>query len=162
MACLYQGEYEHDGHFRTKLTQLLHLGLVTLTLADLLLGGLAELDGLFDREIPSIALNVAGGLECVVVAVQLEGNLMWRLLLEIRGIVQRQDVGRTCAVSLTLLVEEKKAFAGLAGPGDDCVGNLGLLATKVQIELLRGDGLIVQPKLLLGGNQRPAVCEPFA
>jgi hypothetical protein len=122
---------------------------------DLLLGGLGELNSLLDREVPAITLCVAGGLEGVGAATDLEGELVGRLLLEVGGLVQRKDIGRVCAVGVTLLVEEEQTLASLGGPGSDGVCNIGLLAAEEQVEVLGLDGSIAKPELLLGGDQGP-------
>jgi len=53
----------------------------------------------------------------VLVAGDLEGELMGRSLLEVGGLVERNDTSGLSTVTLTLLVEEEEALAGLAGPG---------------------------------------------
>ena len=57
----------------------------------------------------------------MLVAGNLESELMGRSLLEVGGLVERNDTGRLSAVALALLVEEEEALAGLAGPGSDGV-----------------------------------------
>jgi hypothetical protein len=100
-----------------KHTQLLHLGLVDLAVTDRLLGSLAELDRLLDRLVPAITLSVVAGLEAVLVAGDLESELMRRSLLEVSGLVERNDTGGLSTVTLALLVEEEQTLAGLASPG---------------------------------------------
>lgn len=138
-----------------KPTQLLHLGLVALAVTDRLLGSLAELDGLLDRLVPAITLNVAVGLEAVLVTADLEGELVGRGLLEVGGVVESNDTSRLGAVALALLVEVQEAVAGLAGPGGHGVGDLGLLATEVEAKVLGSDGGVVEPELLLGESELP-------
>lgn len=46
---------------------------------------------------------------------------MWRLLLQVSGLVKSEDVVWVCAVGLVLLVEEEQALSGLAGPCNDVV-----------------------------------------
>jgi hypothetical protein len=104
-----------------KHTQLLNLGLVSLAGTDRLLGGFAKLDGLLNGLVPAVTLSIVAGLEAVLVARNLESELMWRSLLEVGGLVERNDTSRLSAVALTLLVEEEEALAGLAGPGSDGV-----------------------------------------
>jgi hypothetical protein len=91
----------------------------------------------------------------VLVAGDLKGELVGRGLLEVGGVVESNDAGRLGAVTLALLVEEEKALAGLAGPGGHGVGNVGLLATEVETKVLRGDGRVVEPELLLGESELP-------
>lgn len=79
------------------------------------------------------------------------------LLLQVSGLIERKDVVRVCAIRVILLVEEEQALAGLTGPCNDGVCGLGLLAAKVQVEILRGHGSVVEPELFLGGDERPAV-----
>jgi hypothetical protein len=140
---------------RDEHTQLLNLGLVALAVANGLLGGLAKLDRLLDRLVPAIALSVAVGLEAVLVAGDLKGELVGRGLLEVGGVVESNDASRLGAVTLALLVEEEEALAGLAGVGGDGVRNLGLLATEVETQVLRSDGRVVEPELLLGESELP-------
>ena len=140
---------------RDEHTQLLDLGLVALAVADGLLGGLAKLDRLLDRLVPAITLSVAVGLEAVLVAGDLEGELMGRGLLEVGSVVESNDASRLGAVTLALLVEEEEALAGLAGPGGHGVGDLGLLATEVETQVLRGDSRVVETELLLGESELP-------
>jgi len=104
-----------------KHTQLLDLRLVGLAITDRLLGGLAKLDRLLDRLVPAVTLSIVAGLEAVLVAGNLESELMGRGLLEVGGLVERNDTGGLSAVALTLLVEEEQTLAGLAGPGSDGV-----------------------------------------
>jgi hypothetical protein len=104
-----------------KRTQLLHLGLVDLAVANRLLGSLAELDRLLDRLVPAITLSVAVGLEAVLVTADLEDELMGRGLLQVGGLVERNDTSGLSAIALALLVEEEKTLAGLAGPCSDGV-----------------------------------------
>ena len=108
-------------HIIHKHTQLLDLRLVSLTGTDRLLGSLAKLDGLLNRLVPAITLGIVAGLEAVLVAGDLESELMGRSLLEVGGLVERNDTSGLSAVALTLLVEEEEALAGLAGPGSDGV-----------------------------------------
>ena len=49
-----------------------------------------------------------------------------------------------------VLNEEKETLSGLAGPSDDGVGDLGLLAAKVLAQVVRVDGLLAEPEILLG------------
>ena len=121
---------------------------------DLLLGSLADFDGLLDRDEPAVPLGVVGRLEGVAASVKLEGELMRRLLLQVGGIVEIQHSGGAEAVGVTFPVEEQEAFAGLAGPGNDGVGDLGLLAAHVEVQVLSGDGVIAQPEFLLGWDER--------
>jgi hypothetical protein len=144
-----------NGQRRDQHTQLLDLSLVALAVADGLLGGLSKLDRLLDRLVPAIALSIAGGLEAVLVAGDLKGELVGRGLLEVGGVVESNDASGLGAVTLALLVEEEKALAGLACPGGDGVGDLGLLATEVETKVLRGDGRVVEPELLLGESELP-------
>jgi hypothetical protein len=88
---------------------------------DLLLGGLSKFDGLLDGEVPAIALGVAGGLECVRVGADLEGEGVGRLLLQVGSFIKSKDVVRVCPVGVVLLVEEEQALAGLAGPRNNGV-----------------------------------------
>ena len=104
-----------------KHTQLLDLRLVGLAVTDRLLGGLAKLDRLLDRLVPAVTLSIVAGLEAVLVAADLESELMGRGLLEVSGLVEGNDTSGLGAVTLTLLVEEEQALAGLAGPGSDGV-----------------------------------------
>ena len=62
---------------------------------------------------------------------------------------QVQDTSRVLLL-VGVLDEEKKALAGLAGPGDNRVGSLGLLAAEVLPEVVGGDGLLAEPEVLLG------------
>ena len=59
-------------------TQLLDLRLVALAVTNGLLGGLAELDRLLDRLVPAITLGIVVSLEAVLVAGDLEGELVGR------------------------------------------------------------------------------------
>ena len=138
-----------------KHTQLLDLRLVGLAVKDRLLGGLAKLDRLLDRLVPAVTLSIVVGLEAVLVAGDLESELVGRSLLEVGGLVEGNDTSGLGAVTLTLLVEEEQALAGLAGPGGHGVGDLGLFATQVETKVLRGDGGIVEPELLLGESELP-------
>lgn len=106
---------------RDEHTQLLDLGLVALAVADGLLGGLAKLDRLLNRLVPAVTLSIVAGLEAVLVAGNLESELVGRSLLKVGGLVERNDTSGLSAVALTLLVEEEEALAGLAGPGSDGV-----------------------------------------
>lgn len=58
--------------------------LVSLAAYNTLLGLLGLGNGLLNREVPAITLSIVGGLERVLVAVKLEGELVLGLLLEIR------------------------------------------------------------------------------
>lgn len=58
--------------------------LVSLAGYNTLLGLLGLGNGLLNREVPAITLSIVGGLERVLVAVKLEGELVLGLLLEIR------------------------------------------------------------------------------
>ena len=91
----------------------------------------------------------------MLVAGDLKGELVGGGLLEVGGVVESNDASGLGAVTLALLVEEEKALAGLACPGGDGVGDLGLLATEVETKVLRGDGGIVEPELLLGESELP-------
>ena len=104
-----------------KHTQLLDLRLVSLAVTDRLLGGLAELDRLLDRLVPAVTLSIVAGLEAVLVARNLESELVGRSLLEVGGLVEGNDTSRLGAVTLALLVEEEETLAGLAGPSSDGV-----------------------------------------
>jgi hypothetical protein len=104
-----------------KRTQLLHLGLVDLAVTNRLLGSLTELDRLLDRLVPAITLSIAVGLEAVLVTADLEDELMGRGLLQVGGLVERNDTSGLSAIALALLVEEEKTLAGLAGPCSDGV-----------------------------------------
>jgi hypothetical protein len=57
---------------------------------------------------------------------------------------------------IRVLDEEKKALSGLAGPSNDGVGDLGLLAAKVLAQVVRGDGLLSEPEVLLGKAESTA------
>lgn len=57
------------------------------------------------------------------------------------------------AVGLVLLVEEEQALAGLAGPCNDSVRDLRLLATEEEIEVLGCNGLVAEPEFLLGWDE---------
>ena len=57
----------------------------------------------------------------MLVAVDVEGELVGVSLLEVSGLVERDDTSGLGAVTLTLLVEEEQALAGLAGPSSDGV-----------------------------------------
>lgn len=48
-----------------------------------------------------------------------------------------------------VLDEEEQSLSGLAGPGNNGVSNLGLLAAKVVAEVGGGDGLLAEPEVLL-------------
>lgn len=104
-----------------KHTQLLDLRLVGLAGTNRLLGGLAKLDRLLDRLVPAVTLSIVAGLEAVLVAGDLESELVGRSLLEVGGLVERNDTSGLSAVALALLVEEEEALASLAGPGSDGV-----------------------------------------
>lgn len=104
-----------------KHTQLLDLGLVGLAVTDRLLGGLAKLNRLLDRLVPAVTLSIVAGLEAVLVAGNLESELVGRSLLEVGGLVEGNDTSGLGAVTLALLVEEEQALAGLASPGSDGV-----------------------------------------
>lgn len=78
---------------------------------------------------------------------------MGGLLLQLGGLVESEDVVGVCPVRIVLLVEEEQALAGLAGPRNDGVCDLGLLAAEVQVKVLRGDGSVVEPELLLGCDE---------
>jgi len=49
-----------------------------------------------------------------------------------------------------VLDEEKKTLSSLAGPSDNRVGNLGLLATEVLPQVVGGNRLLAEPEVLLG------------
>lgn len=49
-----------------------------------------------------------------------------------------------------VLDEEQKALSGLAGPRNNRVSNLGLLATKVLAQVGGRDWLLAEPEVLLG------------
>lgn len=91
----------------------------------------------------------------MLVAADVESELVGRGLLEVGGVVESNDTSRLGTVALALLVEEEKALAGLAGPGGDGVRDLGLLATQVEAEVLGIDGGVVEPELLLGESELP-------
>lgn len=57
----------------------------------------------------------------MLVAGNLESELVGRGLLEVGGLVEGNDTSGLGAVTLTLLVEEEQALAGLAGPSSDGV-----------------------------------------
>ena len=132
------------------------LGLVALATMDGGLLRLANLHSTLERDEPTITLSVVGSLQGVLLAVDPEDDLVWVVLLQVGGIVERKNAVWASALSLTLLVEEKETLAGLAGPGNDWVGNLSLLATGEEVEVLGCDRRIAQPEFLLGWHQRPA------
>lgn len=105
---------------------------------------------------PAITLSVVGSLEAVLVAVQLEAELVRRGLLKVSGLVERKHAGGLSAVGVTLLVEEEKALAGLAGPCNNRVRDLGLLASQVGAKVLGSDWGVAEPELLLGESELPA------
>lgn len=51
---------------------------------------------------------------------------------------------------VSVLDEVEEALAGLAGPGSDRVGELGLLAAQVLLQVGGRDGLFAEPEVLLG------------
>jgi len=57
-----------------------------------------------------------------------------------------------------VLDEEKEALSGLAGPGDNGVGNLGLLAAEVLPQVVGGNGLLAEPEVLLGEAEGAGSC----
>ena len=57
-----------------------------------------------------------------------------------------------------VLDEEKEALSGLAGPGDNGVGNLRLLAAEVLPEVVGGNGLLAEPEVLLGEAEGAGSC----
>lgn len=122
---------------------------------DRLLVGLAHLDRLLDRLVPSITLSIGRRLEAVRLVVQAEGKLVRACLLQIRCVVQRKNASWVGLASLVLLDEEEKTLASLACPSNDWVSNLGLLTTKVEVEVLRSDGLIAEPEILLSESELP-------
>lgn len=91
----------------------------------------------------------------MLVAADVEGELVGSGLLQVGGIVESDDASRLGAVTLTLLVEEEEALASLAGPGSDGVGNLGLLATEEEAQVLGSDSSVVEPELLLRESELP-------
>ena len=136
-------------------TQLLHLSLVALALASLLLGGLAKLHRLLDRREPAITLGIAGGLECVIVAVELERDLVSGRPLKVSRLVKSQHALRRLVRGVSLLVEEEQTLASLAGVGDNGVGHLGLLTAHERVHVLRRDGVIAEPEFLLRRDEGP-------
>lgn len=140
-----------------KHTQLLHLGLVTLAGADRLLVGLGHLHGTLKRDVPAVALGIAGSLQRMRVTMKLEGDFMRVSLLELGGVVEREDVLGVRLGCLSLLVEEQEALAGLAGPCNDRVRDFRLLATHIQVQVLRRHGGVAEPELLLCRKQRPTM-----
>ena len=54
--------------------------------------------------------------------------------------------------------EEKEALSSLAGPGDNGVGNLGLLAAEVLPQVVCGNGLLAEPEVLLGEAEGAGRC----
>lgn len=147
--------------------------LVTLAANDSFLGGLGLSNGLLDGDVPAITLSVVGGLEGVLVAVELEGELVWRLLLELGSLRldtrqfltpeygstqatnEVQDTGRV-GLLLGVLGKAKKTSTGLAGVGSSWMSDLWLLATEVVAELVGADGLLSKPEVLLGELEAPA------
>lgn len=51
---------------------------------------------------------------------------------------------------VSVLDEEQKTLSGLAGPGNDWVRDLGLLAAEVLAQVGGGNGLLAKPEVLLG------------
>ena len=88
---------------------------------DLLLGSLADLDGLLDRQVPAVLLSITGCLEGVLLVVDLESDLVCRSLLQVGGVVECEHILRVCPVDVVLLVEEEQTLAGLACPRSDGV-----------------------------------------
>lgn len=62
---------------------------------------------------------------------------------------QVNDTGRVLLL-FGVLDEEEETLARLAGPGNNGVSNLGLLATKIGAQVSRGDRLLAKPEVLLG------------
>lgn len=85
----------------------------------------------------------------MAVGANLESKGVSSLLLQVSGLVESQDILRVCSVCVVLLVEEEQTLAGLAGPCNDGVRDLRLLTAEIEIQVLRGDGGVVEPKLLL-------------
>lgn len=123
--------------------------LVALAGLDRVLGRLGLGDGLFDGDEPAITLRRVLGLEGVLVAGELDGEGQGAVLDEVGGIGQVEDTGRVLLL-VGVLDEEQEALAGLAGPGDRGVGDLGLLAAQVLPQVGRLDGLLAEPEVLLG------------
>lgn len=167
-----------SGSSNNRLGQLLKLSLVALTRGDGLLlslglGGLGLQGG-----DPAVALSSVGGLEGVLVAVQLEEELIGALLGNIGniglfhvspvpfgaiihpcGTYQADDASGSSLV-LSTLGEEEQTLAGLAGPGDDRVGDSGLLVATEDGQLLGLDSIVAEVEEALGEAEAP-VWRPY-
>ncbi len=152
-------------------TNLLLVLLVAFAGLNSVLGSLGLGDGLLNGDEPSITLSSGLSFKSVLVARDLEGESDSAVLGEVGGIgLQRVRWGfRVTEISayqiddaggVLLLVgvldEEKETLSGLAGPGDDWVRNLGLLATEVLPQVLSGNGLLAEPEVLLGEAESTA------
>jgi hypothetical protein len=147
--------------------------LVALAGLDALLGRFGLGDGLVDSDVPAITLGCRLRLESVLAARDLHGESVGAILVEV-GCVGLSHVSRSTFCSfachahqvdhargMLLLVgvldEVKQAFAGLAGPCDDWVSDLGLLAAEVLGQVGGWDRLLAEPEVLLGEAERAAV-----
>jgi hypothetical protein len=69
---------------------------------------------------------------------------------------QVEDTGGVLLL-VGVLDEVKQTLAGLAGPCDNRVSNLRLLAAEVLSQVGRRDGLLAEPEVLLGEAEGAAV-----
>jgi hypothetical protein len=139
--------------------------LVTLARLNALLGGLGLGDGPLNGNEPSVALGSGLSLEGVLVAGDLDGEGNEAVLVEVSGIGlsllvctlkhrprcthQVQNTSRMLLL-VGVLDEKEETLASLAGPRDNGVSDLGLLAAKVLPQVVRCDGLLAEPEVLLG------------
>jgi hypothetical protein len=70
------------------------------------------------------------------------------------GIYQTDNASGGSLV-LSALGEEEQTLAGLAGPGDDRVGDSGLLVTAEDGELLGLDSIVAEVEETLGEAEAP-------
>jgi len=141
-------------------TDLLLLLLVAIAGLNALLGLLRIDDGLLDGNVPAITLGGGLGLEGVLVARDLEGKGDSAVLGEISCVGQVEDTGGVLLL-VGVLDEEQQTLAGLAGPGDNRVSDLWLLAAEVLSQVGGLNGLLSEPEVLLGEAEGAAViCQP--
>lgn len=133
--------------------------LILLATVDALLGRLGLWSCLLNCGVPSIALSVVGCLESVLLTVDLEGELVVRVLVEIGNVGKAHDFLRVALFGFGLGHVEK-TLAGVGGPGSILLRDLWLGTAEVVAQLLVRDGLVAEPEETFGELELARRCKP--